>query len=57
MNLDWNDASAWMAGGNPGLLLRPPPENALQQQSVSPRVNRSGVGDDDRSIIEPAVDA
>ncbi|MBM3563445.1 MAG: hypothetical protein FJX48_09965 [Alphaproteobacteria bacterium] len=57
VNLDWNDASAWMAGGNPGLLLRPPPENALQQQSVSPRVNRSGVGDDDRSIIEPAVDA
>ena len=51
--LDWRDASAWMAGGDPGALLRPPPEDALQEWIVSPRVNRSGVGDDDPTLIEP----
>jgi hypothetical protein len=38
-------------------LLRPPPENALQEWIVSPRVNRSGVGDDDSTLIEPTVAA
>ena len=43
--LDWRDAGAWMAGDDPGALLRAPPEDALQEWIVSPRVNRSGVGD------------
>jgi putative SOS response-associated peptidase YedK len=51
--LDWRDAGAWMAGGEPDSLLRPPPENALQEWIVSQRVNRSGVGDADPSLIEP----
>ncbi|WP_348644230.1 SOS response-associated peptidase [Methylocystis sp. H4A] len=55
--LDWNDASAWMAGGDPGAFLRPPPEDALQEWIVSPRVNRSGVGDDEPTLIEPTVAA
>jgi hypothetical protein len=29
-------------------------ENALQEWIVSPRVNRSGVGDDDPALIEAA---
>ena len=50
--LDWRDADAWMTGDDPGALLRPPPEDALQEWIVSPRVNRSGVGDDDPALIE-----
>lgn len=50
--LDWRDANAWMAGGDPGALLRPPPEDSLQEWIVSARVNRSGVGDADPSLIE-----
>lgn len=55
--LDWSDAGAWMAGEQPGGLLRPPPEDALQEWIVSPRVNRSGVGDDDPALIEAAETA
>jgi putative SOS response-associated peptidase YedK len=51
--LDWRDTSAWMAGYEPGALLRAPSEDALQEWIVSPRVNRSGVGDDDPTLIEP----
>jgi putative SOS response-associated peptidase YedK len=50
--LDWADADAWMAGERPADLLRPPPEDALQEWIVSSRVNRSGVGDDDPTLIE-----
>jgi putative SOS response-associated peptidase YedK len=53
--LDWRDAEAWIAGEQPGELLNPPPENALQEWVVSSRVNRSGVGDDEPALIEPAV--
>ncbi len=53
--LDWSDASARMAGGDPGSLLRPPPDDALQEWIVSPRVNRSGASDDDATLIEPAL--
>jgi putative SOS response-associated peptidase YedK len=51
--LEWRDADAWMAGDDRGSLLRPPPEDALQEWIVSPRVNRSGVGDADPAMIEP----
>ncbi|WP_232366100.1 SOS response-associated peptidase [Methylocystis silviterrae] len=34
-------------------LLRPPPEDALQEWIVSPRVNRSGVDDADPTLLEP----
>jgi putative SOS response-associated peptidase YedK len=50
--LAWCDATAWVDGDNPDALLRAPPEDALQESIVSPRVNRSGVGDDNASLIE-----
>lgn len=53
--LDWRDTSAWMAGYEPGALLRAPSEDALQEWIVSPRVNRSGVGDDDQALIKPVL--
>ena len=51
--LDWRGAGAWMSGNDPAALLQPAPEGALQEWIVSPRVNRSGAGDDDASLIEP----
>ncbi|MGE4172760.1 MAG: SOS response-associated peptidase [Methylocystis sp.] len=51
--LDWRDVGAWMAGGDPGALLGAPPEDVLQEWTVSPRVNRSGVADADPTLIEP----
>jgi putative SOS response-associated peptidase YedK len=51
--LDWSDAGARMSGESAAELLRPAPEDALQQWTVSVRVNRSGVGDDDPALIEP----
>ena len=55
--LDWRDAGAWIDGDDPAALLRAPPDDALQEWIVSPRVNRSGVGDDDPALIEPVVAA
>ncbi len=54
--LDWRDAGAWMTGADQLAHLHPPPEDALQEWIVSPRVNRSGVGDDDASLIELVCD-
>ncbi|RNJ48216.1 SOS response-associated peptidase [Methylocystis hirsuta] len=51
VSLDWRDVGLWMAGGDTGALLHPPAEDALQEWTVSPRVNRSGVGDDDPTLI------
>jgi len=51
--LNWRNIGAWIAGDNPAELLSPPPENALREWTVSPRVNRSGVGDADPTLIEP----
>jgi putative SOS response-associated peptidase YedK len=51
--LDWRDVGAWMAGDDPGALLRPPLDDALQEWIVSPRVIRSGAGDADPALIEP----
>jgi hypothetical protein len=36
-----------------GALLRPAPDDALQEWIVSTRVNKAGVGDDDPALIEP----
>jgi len=52
--LKWRDADAWLRGSVPAGLLRPAPEDALQEWSVSPRVNRSDAGDDDPTLIEAA---
>jgi len=45
----------WLSGEEPTELLKPPPEDSLQEWIVSPRVNRSGVGDDDATMIEPTA--
>ncbi len=50
--LDWRNIGAWLAGDDAGALLKPPPDDSLQEWIVSPRVNRSGVGDDDAGLIE-----
>ena len=52
--LDWRDVGLWMVGDDPGALLHPPGDDALQEWIVSPRVNRSGVGDADPTLIAPA---
>ncbi|QGM97788.1 hypothetical protein F7D14_10120 [Methylocystis parvus] len=37
-------------------MLKPPPEDALQEWIVSPKVNRSGAGDDDPTLTpEPCL--
>ena len=46
---------AWLSGGDAAALLRPAREDALREWIVSPRVNRSGVGDDDPTMIEPVA--
>ena len=55
--LDWRDTNAWMTGDDPGALLRAPPEEALQEWIVSPRVNRSGDANDDPTLIAPSLAA
>lgn len=50
--LDRANEDVWMAGERPGDLLHPPAEDALQEWIVSSRVNRSGVGYDDTTLIE-----
>jgi putative SOS response-associated peptidase YedK len=54
--LDWRETGVWMMGdaARAAELLRPPPEDALQEWIVAPRVNKAGVGDDDASLIAPA---
>ncbi|HYA80046.1 MAG TPA: SOS response-associated peptidase [Methylocystis sp.] len=50
--LDWGAAGEWMAGAHPAELLGPAKDDALREWVVSPRVNRSGAGDDDAALIE-----
>ena len=61
--LERQDFDLWLSGdalfaegtSNPVSLLRPAREDALQEWIVSPRVNRSGVGVDDPTMIEPST--
>jgi putative SOS response-associated peptidase YedK len=61
--LEQKDFDLWLSGdalfasggSNPSSLLRPAREDALQEWIVSPRIIRSGVGDDDPTMIEPAM--
>ncbi len=50
--LDWRDVEDWMASPHPARLLRPAPEDALREWTVSTRVNKAGVGDDNPGLIE-----
>ena len=50
------DIDGWLNGtlGQDG--LKPAAASALRDRTVSKRVNRTGVGDDDPTIVEPAQD-
>jgi putative SOS response-associated peptidase YedK len=54
--LDHQDLDAWLTGKARTELLRPASNNLLRMWPVSTRVNASGLGDDDPSLIEPAGD-
>lgn len=51
--LDPGDYTAWLKGDSGAELLRAAPNDLLQIWSVSKKVNYSGRGDDDPSLIEP----
>jgi len=46
----------WLTGKVGVELLRPAPNDLLRMWPVSKRVNASGRGDDDPSLIEPVED-
>jgi hypothetical protein len=50
--LDAKDFDAWLDGSLGPEALTCAPESALREWLVSPRLNRTGVGDDDPTIIE-----
>ena len=50
----WRDPRERMRGHRPATLLRPTPEDALQERTVSTRVNRAGVGEIDPCQNRPA---
>jgi putative SOS response-associated peptidase YedK len=51
-----DDHDAWLTGKAGVELLRPAPNDVLCMWPVSKRVNASGRGDDDPSLIEPIDD-
>jgi putative SOS response-associated peptidase YedK len=53
--LEEKDFDAWLDGSLGPEALKPAPESALREWTISPRLNRTGVGDDDPSIIEPII--
>jgi putative SOS response-associated peptidase YedK len=54
--LGQHDLDAWLTGKAGVELLRPAPNDILRMWPVSKRVNVSGRGDDDPSLIEPIED-
>jgi putative SOS response-associated peptidase YedK len=53
--LEREDFGAWFEGEDPATLLRPAREDSLREWIVSLRVNRSGVGDDDSTMVAPVA--
>jgi putative SOS response-associated peptidase YedK len=54
--LGQSDLGAWLTGKAGVELLRPAPNDLLRMRPVSKRVNASGRGDDDPSLIAPVED-
>ncbi|HEY8096256.1 MAG TPA: SOS response-associated peptidase family protein, partial [Methylobacter sp.] len=50
--LGGDDHDAWLTGNAGVEVLRSAPNDLLRMWPVSTRVNRSGAGDDDPSLIE-----
>lgn len=48
-----SNVGAWLSGQGGAELLTPAPEDSLRECIVSSRVNRSGEGNDDPSLIAP----
>jgi putative SOS response-associated peptidase YedK len=55
--LERHDLDAWLTGKAGVELLRSAPNDFLRMWPVSKRVNASGRGDDDPSLIEPLEDS
>ena len=53
--LNEGDFDAWLKGDAGPEVLKPAAEEALREWTVSKRVNRTGVGDDDPTIVEPVA--
>ncbi len=51
------DFDSWLVGTLGPEALKPAAESALQEWIVSSRVNRTGVGDDDPTIVDPIESA
>jgi putative SOS response-associated peptidase YedK len=51
--LDTEHFSAWLDGSLGAEALKCADEDTLREWPVSPRINRTGVGDDDPTVIEP----
>ena len=51
--LEAKDFDAWLDSSLGTEVLKPAPAETLREWKVSPRLNRTGVGDDDPTIIEP----
>jgi putative SOS response-associated peptidase YedK len=50
--LDKADARAWLQGAAGTEILKPAAENCLRMWPVSRRVNKTGTGDDDPTLID-----
>ena len=50
------DIDRWLDGSLGPEELRPAPEGALREWIVSKRVNRTGEGDDDATLLDPVAD-
>jgi putative SOS response-associated peptidase YedK len=50
--LEEKDFDGWLDGSLGPEMLKPAPESALREWMVSKRINRTGEGDDDPTIIE-----
>jgi putative SOS response-associated peptidase YedK len=53
--LEARDFDAWLDGSLGPDALKPAAEEKLREHLVSPRLNRTGFGDDDPTIIEPVA--
>ena len=55
--IEEHDFELWLHGDSWDDMLAPAAESALQEWIVSSRVNRTGHGDDDPTIVEPLAEA
>jgi putative SOS response-associated peptidase YedK len=53
--LDKADIRSWLSGEAGAEILRPAAENRLRMWPVSRRVNKTGSGDDDPTLIDEAT--